>query len=308
MITFALRPRENRVKGDLAAFRQYLGKLTGDLLTQEACLTARAALKYSPPMVAGGGKGDTAAAGKMGERAIDKDIKAIFAAPHRTLSGVFYQKAGSRARFARWRSLTNIKLKSNWMQDIFTDPDEDRAYSRAMMKLGLEPPRNKIADSMGQASSYHKRNRIKGRVTKFNGPDEQTKRYPVVIKEQTLKKYIALRQKVVGKLKSGWYDIINTYGRNLNIFGRTVDAGAKGLPKYVTRLRFKNGRMTKNMTGHSKRLLIANLYGDAEGAADERGTFGAVVKHRLAALAKRPYQVYADRLVRNWNKNLTPKS
>lgn len=308
MITFAIRPKENKVKGDLPKFREYLGKLTGNLLTQEACLTARAALIYSPPMVKSGGKGDKAEAGVMGERAIDKDVKSIFAAPHRTLSGVFYQKAGSRARFARWRSLTNIKLKSSWMQDIFTDPDEDRSYQRAMMKLGMEPPRNKIADSMGQASSYHKRNRIKGRVTKFKGPDEQTKRYPVIIKEATLKKYVALRQKVVGKLKSGWYDIINTYGRNLVIFGRTVDSGAKGLPKYITRSRFKNGRLVKNMRGHSKRLLISNIYGDAEGAADERGTFDQVVKHRLGALSKRPYQVYADRLVRNWNKMQPPSA
>lgn len=308
MITFGVRVKESRIKGDLGQFRQYLGKLTGDLLTQEACLTARAALKYSPPMVAGGGKGDTAEAGKMGERAIDKDVKAIFAPPHATLSGVFYQKAGSRARFARWRSLASPKLKSTWLQDIFTDPDEDRSYNRAMMKLGLEPPRNKVAESMGQASTYHKRQRYKGRVTKFFRPDEQTKKHPVVIKEATLNKYIKLRQKVVGKLKSGWWDIINTHGRNLVIFGRTVDAGAKGLPKYITGQRFKNGQLTRNNAGHSKRVLIRNLFGDAEGAADERGTFQEVLKHRMAAINKRPYQVYANRIVRNWNSNQRPSA
>jgi hypothetical protein len=306
MVTFAIRVRENKVRGDLGKFRAYLGKLTGDLLTQEACLTARMALKLSPPMLGGGGQGDTAAAGKMGARAIDKDVRSIFADGKATLGGVFHQKAGSRARFMSWRSLNNPKLSSTLLQDLFTDPDQDKAYAKASSLFANKLPRNTIVENIGAASSIHRKERRRGRVVNMRGPSDEVRKYPAIMKEATIKKYIALRQKVVGKLKSGWYDIINTHGRNLNIFGRLVDAGSKGLPKYITTQRFRNGVMSKAFSGNSKRISIRNAYGDAEGAASERGTYGAVIRGRLMALAKRPYQVYANRIVRNWNTNQRP--
>lgn len=308
MVTFSIRVKENKVKGDLAKFRTYLGKLTGDLLVQEACLTARMALKLTPPMVGGGGQGDTAAAGKMGARAIDKDVRSIFADGKATLAGVFHQKAGSRSRFASWRSLTSPKLSSTLLQDLFTDPDQDKAYAKASSLFANKLPRNAIVDSLGGASTIHRRERKRGRVVSMNGPSEEIRKYPAIMKEAMIKKYIALRQRVVGKLKSGWFDIINTHGRGLVIFGRTVDSGQKGLPKYITSQRFRNGVLTKAFSGHSKRIIIKNSYGDAEGAASERGTFGAVISGRLMALARRPYQAYANRIVRNWNANLPPSA
>lgn len=316
MITFSVRVRENRVKGDLAQFRTYLSKLTGNLLTQEACLTARMALKLTPPMVGSGGEGDTSDAGKMGERAVDKDVRSIFADGKATIGGVFHQKAGSRSRFARWRTLTDPKLGSNLLQDLFTDPNEDRAYARASNLFKNSLPRNQVVDNLGSASSLHKKERVRGRVTgpgkknrnSFQGPSKRTQQYPHVMKESLIKRYVGMRQRIVGKLKSGWYDIINRYGRGLVIFGRTVDAGAKRLPKYITRSRFNNGLLSKNLGGHSKRITIRNTHGDAEGAASERNTHAKVIQFRLNTIAKRPYQVYANRIVRNWNTNQRPNA
>lgn len=307
MITFGIKVKENKIKGDLAKFRRYLDTLTGDLLKQEACLTARMALKLTPPMVGSGGKGDTAAAGKMGERAIDKDVGSIFAAPHATLGGVFSQKAGARARFARWRSLANPKLTTTLMQDFFTDPSEDNAFRKAENLFKNKEPRNVKVNNVGQASGLHRAQRRKGRVTKFKGPSDNVKKYPHLMKESLIKKYVGLRARAVGKLKSGWWDIINRYGRNLVIFGRTVDAGAKGLPKYITRHRFNNGSLLIT-NGNSKRAIIRNAMGDAEGAAQERGTHAAVISARLKALARRPYQKYANRIVRNWNNKQSPNA
>ena len=109
----------------------------------------------------------------------------------------------------------------------------------------------------------------------------------------------------VGKLKSGWWEIIKTHGSNLVIFGRVVNAGAKGLPKYISR-HGGNGVLTKALGGNTKRVTARNLIGDSDGAGLRTNTFNLVIRDRQAAIAKRPYQVYANRIVRNWNNGLLP--
>jgi hypothetical protein len=154
--------------------------------------------------------------------------------------------------------------------------------------------------------SLHNQERKNGRVVREGRPSAQVKRYPHIVGNPVIiKKYIALRALQVGKLKSGWWQIIYTYGKNLNIFGRIVDAGAKGLPKYITR-HSGNGALVKAFGGLSKRVTIKNELGDADGAGMRAKTFALVLRHRQGAISKRPYQKYADRIVRNWNNGQGP--
>jgi hypothetical protein len=307
MVTFSIRVKENRVKGDLAQFRAYVGKLTGDLLLQEACLTARSALKYAPPLVPSGGKGDTAAAGKTGERAIDKDVRSIFAEPGSTLQSVFARSglAGAKSAFAKWRSKPLIVSSSTLLSKIYFDHDESRAFGKAKNIFYGKPNRSQSLDNMGAMSTIHKQQRKNGRILREGRPSKEVKRYPYIVKGPLINQYVKLRSRAIGKLKSGWWEIISKYGTGLNIFGRIVDAGAKGLPKYITRHKGP-GTLVKNMSGHSKKVRITNQIGDADAAGLRTNTAILVNRDRIAAIAKRPYQVYANRLVRNWNNKLRP--
>jgi len=310
MITFGIRVKENKVKGDLGKFRQYLGTLTNNLLTQEACLTSRQALKYAPPIVPNGGKGDTAAAGKMGERAIDKDVRAIFAEPGSTLASVFDKGKNARAlqKFQAWRTRPLANSSSTLMTKLHEDTDENRAFNKAANLYANKPSQSKIVTSPADMRSLHEIERKNGRVVREGRPSRQVKRYPhIVEKASMIKKYVAMRALQVGKLKSGWWEVINKYGRGLVIFGRTVDAGAKGLPKYITR-HSGNGILAKAFSGNSKKVTIKNELGDADGAGLRAKTFSLVMRDRMAAIAKRPYQVYANRIVRNWNNNQAPNA
>lgn len=309
MIGFRVVAKENRVKGDLNRFRKYLGKLTGDLLTQEACLTARAALLYAPPIVPDGGKGDTAAAGKTGERAIDRDVRLIFAPPGSTLQSVFSRAglAGTRSAFRNWREKPFITSTSTLLSKIYYDYDEDRAYQRAKNLFYGKPNRSVAVANMGEMSRYHKAQRVNGQVYRQGRPDKQTKRYPYIAPEPLIKKYVKLRSRAVGKLKSGWWEIISNKGKNLVIFGRVVDAGAKALPKYITRHKGP-GNFSANFSGHTKKVTITNRIGDSDSAGLRVDTFRLVVNHRREAIRKRPYQVYANRIVRNWNMMQRPNA
>lgn len=307
MIGFAIRVKEDKVRGDLAKFRDYLGTITGNLLKQEACLTARAALKYAPPLVEAGGKGDTPAAGKMGERAIDKDVRSIFAPRESTLQAVFAGgDAGSKSAFRKWKDQPVVS-NSRLINSIHADGDTDRAYKRAYNIYGDGKSKARPVNNAGQMRLIHDGQRRKGRVVREGGPSSDIKRNPYVVKDSLIKQYVKRRALAVGRLKSGWWEIISTHGRGLNIFGRIVDAGAKGLPKYITRHKGP-GTLIAQLGGLTKRVSIKNAIGDNDGAGLRAKTFALVVAHRNAAIAKRPYQVYANRIVRNWNASLPPSA
>ena len=311
MIAFNFRPRGANMRADWSRFTRQMGALTESILMQEGCLTARAALKYAPPLVAGGGKGDTAAAGKMGERAIDKDVRAIFAVPNSTLPAVFSKSglAGTKSAFTRWRSKPFHSTSSTLISKIYNDGDEERAYQKAKNIFANKPSRSKVINNAGQMRFIHEGQRKNGRVVREGRPNAEIKRYPYIVKDSIIKAYIKQRAQQIGKLKSGWWEIISTYGRGLVIFGRTVDAGAKGLPKYITR-HGGNGTLVKNfgMNRPIKKVVITNRIGDNDGAGLRTKTFALVVAHRKAAIAKRPYQQYADKLVRNWNRSAPPNA
>lgn len=307
MIGFRINVRASKVRGDMNAFTKHLRKVTEDVMTQEFCLTARAALKYAPPLVQAGGRGDTAAAGRVGEKAIDKDVRAIFAEKYSTLPAVFSsgKLAGSKSAFDKWRSKPFVSSSSTLLTKIYYDADPDRAYQKAKNIFHGKASRSKTLDNLGAMSKVHRQFRRNGRVVREGMPDKETKRYPYIVKEAMIRKYVKLRARAIGKLKSGWYELINRFGRGLVIFGRTVDAGAKGLPKYITRHQGP-GYVRKNFAGHTLKITIRNEIGDNDGAGLRARTYDLVIRDRIAAVAKRPYQTYANKLVRNWNKNLKP--
>jgi hypothetical protein len=308
MISISIVPRFSRVKGDLKAFRQHLSKLTGDLLTQEACLTARMAIKLTAPMAIGGGEGDKKTAEVMGNRAIDKDVRAIFAPKHATLAAVFSNgKAAAQERFIKWREKNLPQSSSTLLTKIHSDSDTERAFERASRLYLNKLPRNKIVSSPGEMRSLHDSEKYRGRVVRFGRPSKEVKRYPHITSEANIKRYVKMRQLQVGRMKAGWWDIIDKHGRGLVIFGRTVDSGQKGMPKWIYR-HSGGGTLSQGKTlfGGKQRVRIRNERGNAEGVGDERRTHAAVISGRMMAIGKRPYQTYANRLVRNWNTNQRP--
>lgn len=306
MITFDINVRSSKIRGDLNQFTEYMNKLTGQLLRQEACLTARAALKYAPPLVPGGGQGDKAAAGRTGEKAVDKDVRAIFAPKGATLPAVFSASAtNQRSAFAAWRKRPFMSSSSTILSKIYYDYDEERAFRKARNLLGKRSDQSKALNNMGQMRLVHEGQRKNGRVVREGRPSKQIKRYPYIAQESLIRQYVKRRALQVGKLKSGWWEIISNYGRGLVIFGRTVDSGAKGLPKYITRHR-GNGLLDASLAGRVKKITITNTVGDNDGAGLRTKTAALVIAERNGAISKRPYQVYADRLVRNWNNSQHP--
>jgi hypothetical protein len=303
MIVLNVTPRKTRLYGDFEQYRKHLRQLRGDLLKQEACLTARAALKFAPPLVEGGGKGDTAAAGRTGMEAVAADIKSIFAIPGSTLSSVFAGSRASKSHFAKWRQKSSPKTGTSVIKDIHSDEIEDRAWQYAKNLYGNREGRHMTPSSLAEMAKLHRAERRKGVVRRTGGPSDQVRRYPHIARQALINKYIKLRQRAVGKLKAGWWGIINAHGRNLTISGRTADAGAKGLPGYITRHRMNTGSMRVVNSPNAGRITIRNDIGDNDGAGMKADTVIMVTSYRQMQVASRPPQRHINRFVRNWNTN-----
>lgn len=308
MISFAVRVKESKVRGDLVKFREYLGTLTKTLLTQEACLTAKQALNYAPPIIAKGGQGFKKEAETWGNRAIDRDVRLIFARRDATLPGVFsFGNAGSKSAFTKWRANALGGDPPSIIRKIHSDPDEDKAYTKALSMFGDGKSKARPINNAGQMRLIHDGQRKQGTIKRSGGPSQDIKRNPYIARDSMIKAYVKKRQLQVGKLKSGWWSIISTYGKGLVIFGRVVDSGQKNVAKFIKR-HAGPGTLSLSMNGQSKRVTIVNRIGDNDGAGLRTDTVNLVIRDRLAAIAKRPYQVYANRIVRNWNKSLPPSA
>lgn len=308
MITFAVRVKEDKVRGDLVKFREYLGTLTKSLLTQEACLTAKQALNYAPPIIDKGGQGFKKEAETWGNRAIDRDVRLIFARREATLPGVFSAgNAGSKSAFTKWRANALGGEPPDIIKKIHSDPDPDKAYQKALSMFGDGKSKARFINNPGQMRLIHDGQRKKGTVKRWGGPSADIKRNPFIARDSVIRQYVKKRQLQVGKLKSGWWSIISNYGRGLVIFGRTVDSGQKNVAKYIKR-HSGPGTLSLTVAGDTKRVQIVNRIGDSDGAGLRADTVRLVIKDRLAAIAKRPYQVYANRIVRNWNNSLPPSA
>ena len=62
----------------LNEYRLFSGKCMRDVVIEEAALTARELMVFTPPLVQGGGKGLSKAAEVAGKTSVEKDIKSIF--------------------------------------------------------------------------------------------------------------------------------------------------------------------------------------------------------------------------------------
>ena len=119
----------------LNEYRLFSGKCMRDVVIEEAALTARELMVFTPPLVQGGGKGLSKAAEVAGKTSVEKDIKSIFnstADPEGrsafSLMGMAVV-AGDKSLFEKARKEGVMTTKSKGIfRGVLDDEDPERAY------------------------------------------------------------------------------------------------------------------------------------------------------------------------------------
>ena len=259
-------------------------QIVKDVLKEESCLTARAAMVYTPPMVSGGGKGDTDKARVVGDKAIEADILSVVSYENKALSAAVGPNGSSR-KFADWKSGTRPK-KPGIIQKIFDDENFGRAYNKAKQLLQKNTKLN-LLKTQAQIKKIHdtQRKLYRGRIRKNGGGKD----IPALANKAQLKDYIKKRQERVGWMKSGWYYVIKRIG-TATINGMPKNFGVKDLPQYITHHSNTLGQVGINMTtgtGGKSFITITNKIGNIFGVAYQANTYLKVISTRSGKMKRR---------------------
>jgi hypothetical protein len=279
----------------LNEYRLFSGKCMRDVLIEEAALTCRELMVFTPPLVKGGGKGLTKAAEVAGKTAVEKDIRSIFnstADPEGrsafSLMGMAVA-AGDRAQFekARKDGMANTNAKGIF-RGVLDDPDPERAFRQFAnrFRATFEAKANQVV--VKDLASHHQsaKQKANGRIRK-NGYGVRPELRQMA-DAAALKAYIKLQQQKVGRLKAGWLDVIMSLPKP-ETPGIQKTYGIKGVPAWVTKNRAGNGYTSFSGQPNTANfgLTIGNSIGDNDGVSTDAKTLEKVMAVRTGKLFKR---------------------
>lgn len=308
------------LSADLKEFAAGCGQLLESVLKEEACLTARMAMRFAPPMSApitaadrdktgkfqagggAGGDGDKMASRKWGDVAVQTAVNASVMRVDESLLAATSDFSNVND-YIKWREANGPgKARTLWLANIMRGEDYQEQYTKLKAIFQKRNSAHRPLDSGGLASWHRKIKREWGhKFTKRSGffswqsqPENQR-----FASESAIKAYVLDAIKRVGWTKSGWVQCIKAIGpvkitSKKYPMGREKVFGLAGLPKYITRhTGYGAVRMNvpsavdQNATSAEYRINIMNMVGNAGNNAMKAGTIEKVLRARTMARAKK---------------------
>lgn len=290
----------NKLASVYGGFSRYTKQLTEDLIKEEAALTCREAIRYSPPLDGkAGGKGDKKPAETWGNWAVALDILSIINSDDKRLSSAISSK--DPGKFQKWRQGKPPRT-SGVIAKIWEDTNPQRAYQKALNLYGgryyYGSHINTVLKSQDQIKGVHDKMRslYRGRIRKNNGPPMQYRERPFLADEKLISEYIKKRQERVGWMKAGWVYVIRQIGPPM-INGIPKNFGLSKLPKWIERHNATHGMVSLNIRrtpalfgsggGDSYTMSVVNNLGNIFGVGYLAGTKRYVIGVRMGKMSRR---------------------
>ena len=296
----------------LDAFAKETGWTMEYVLLREAALMCRDAIIFTPPFVQGGGGGETKQAELVGRKAVDRDIRRIFVpkGDKARVNGMMMLKQMSTAakqrdyasfvEARRMLSTSPVRLDSVIASRVVNDGDEMRAYKKAQnffnkaTVVRMNPP----TENMRQVHDQYLFVTRNGRKRFDKSKLDFTGRYFVNSKGE-LNSYIKKRQEEVGKLKSGWWNVLESLPKPKKK-GVEQNFGRKGVAAYVKNFPGQNAFQFAVTTTDTVKINFGNKIGNMNGVAARNNVEGMMYANAMARI-ERDLQQMADRDARNFN-------
>jgi hypothetical protein len=252
-----------------------------DVGLKNAALMCRESMMLTPPM--GRDKnGLMVQAQRAGERSINRDVRKIFIASSArkgitpllilTERLAYSTKYGSPSEF---RSLLQGAARSALMQGtrilkaIANDYDDERAFRKAKNYFAKSITRKSEYLTMGYIRDLYPmhqayRERMGGRFMRGGRPVSPLRNWrdkEIVQEDSEISEYVASRTSSVGKLKAGWFKVLQMLPSPSSREGKT-NFGTGGIPAYIKRHPGTAGYMTLVEADNVFSLVIGNGIAD----------------------------------------------
>ena len=266
-------------------------------ILREAALMCRDAIVFTPPFQNGGGGGETKQAELVGKRAVARDINKLFVAMNdkAKISGaLMLNQLASAAKmrdFASFQqarkqlSSRTINFESVIANKIAADGDDQRAYLKAQNffnKYKVRPANLPVEDLRAVHNRFKRLSR-QGKTKIETGRGDYLGKFLVKSKGE-LNAYIKLRQEEVGKLKSGWWNVIEALPKPKKN-GVDQEFGRRKVAGYVKKFP-GNNIQTFYATPKAASLRFGNLIGNADGVADRNNVIPLMVGNAVARIER----------------------
>lgn len=271
----------------LTAFAKEVGYTIEYAALREAALMCRDAITFTPPFAQGGGKGETKQAELQGKRAVERDLNDLFVAknsPKRVAGGMLINDIAASARNRDFASFSlamkaakdrSLNFDSVIVNAITRDDDMLRAYRKAQNFFNKTDLRRGVG-VVEDLAPIHKRYKYTSRQGKTKIIKHQGNYLGkfLVNSQSELNKYIKSQQDMVGKLKSGWWNVMQALPKPQK---KGVDQtfGRKGVSGYVKKFPGNNFH-TIYKTDKAVMLRFGNMIGNAGEKATKNNVLGLV--------------------------------
>jgi hypothetical protein len=300
----------------LAAIQKYATRskqTLKDATLEQAALACQDAARFTPPLAKGGGRGLDPAAGKAGDKAVDRDVGKVVTSltggTKKTQQARLIKRLGSLslsdnpALFwkvaAKGSSILNgnpflakvLSDRYNGFGTVWGFKKLRNYFNRIGTKVANESANQAYLQSPGEINAAFKPvyNRTGGRLWKqgrnVSGINWMFKY--VAENKADIETYVTQRQQTVGAVKSGWAMALRSLAKPM-INGVPKDFGVE-LTKtaWITKHTSVPGRNTSTFTDKIAEVTITNSKGNVNGIADQAGVLGLVYGYRVKAMPGR---------------------
>jgi hypothetical protein len=282
---------------------------------REAALMCRDAIIFTPPFAPGGGKGETKQAELVGRRAVERDINTLFVAQNDKAKVAGAMMLNNLASAAKRRNLGDFTKAKKAAQDrsvsfdaiipnqIVADSDVLRAYQKAQNFFNQSSgrPGNELVTDLRPVHNQFKSLTRQGKTRIEKGRGDYLGKFLVGTKSE-LKSYIKERQKEVGKLKSGWWNAMQTLPKPKKK-GVEKTFGRKGVSSYVKKFP-GNVIQSVQSSQRSVNIRIGNAIGNADDKATKNNVLDLVYGNAVARI-ERDLEQMVNRDVIDFNNGKT---
>ena len=266
-------------------------------ILREGALMCRDAIIFTPPFIQGGGGGETKQAELVGKNAVKRDINQLFVAVNdkAKISGaMMLNQLASAAKMRDYASFQiarqqissrTISFESLLANKIGADGDEQRAYQKAQNffnKYKVRPANLPVEDIRAVHNQFKRLTR-QGKTKIETGRGDYLGKFLVKSKGE-LNAYIKSRQEEVGKLKSGWWNVIEALPKPKKK-GVEQNFGRKGVAGYVKKFPGNNIQALFSSPSNVS-LIIGNMIGNNDDIATRNNVMEQMYGNAVARIER----------------------